>query len=119
MQGGVRSVEIVVMEVEREERSAVITGVVGAGISPLASEGLDEAFGLAIGLRTIGSGEEMADAQLEAGSGEELGTISRAAVGEDALDEDAVSLVESDGLVEGGQDAGSFFVWKKTGKSQA
>ena len=111
--------EIVVMEVEREESSAVVTGVVGASVSPLASEGLDEAFGLTVGLRAVGTSEAMADAQLEAGSGEELGAISGAAVGEDLLDEDAVSLVKGDGLVERGQDAGSFFIWKKTGESQA
>jgi hypothetical protein len=111
--------EVIVMEIEREERGAVVTGVVRAGISPLASDGLDEAFGLAIGLRTIGSSEEMADAQLVAGSGEELGAISRAAIGEDALDEDAVSLVEGDGLMEGGEDAGSFFIGKKAGESQS
>jgi hypothetical protein len=115
----VRAVEIVVVEVEGEESGAVVTGVVGAGISPLASDGLDEAFGLAVGLRAIGSSEEMADAQLEAGSGEEFGAISRAAIGEDALDVDAVSLVEGDGLVEGGENVGSFFIWKETGKSQA
>ena len=119
MQGRVRAVEIVVMEVEREERGAVITGVVGAGVSPLASDGLDEAFGLAVGLWAIGSCEEMADAQLVAGSGKEFGGISRAAIGEDALDEDAMSFEEGDGLVEGGQDAGSFFIGKKAGESQA
>ena len=68
--------EIVVVEVEREESSAVIRGVVRTRISPLASEGLDEPFGLAIGLRAVRFGEEMLEAQLEAGSGEELGTIS-------------------------------------------
>jgi hypothetical protein len=107
------------MEVEWEEGSAVVTGVVRASISPLASEGLDEAFGLAVGLGAIGSCEEVADAQLVAGSGEELGTISRAAIGKDALDVDAVSLVEGDGLMEGGQDAGSFFIWENGGESQA
>ena len=76
MQGGMRAVEVVVMEIEWEESGAVMTGVVGARISPLASEGLDEAFGLAVGLGAIGSSEEMADAQLEAGSGKELGTVS-------------------------------------------
>ena len=119
MQGGMRAVEVIVVEVEREEGGAVVTGVVGACISPLAGDGLDEAFGLAVGLGAIGSGKEMADAQLVAGGGEELGTISRAAISEDALDEDAMSLVESDGLVERGQNAGSFFIGKETGKSQA
>lgn len=57
-----RSVEIVVMEVEWEERGALVTGVVRAGISPLASDGLDEAFGLAIGLRAIGTSEEVTQA---------------------------------------------------------
>src|SRR6267142_2505675 len=37
----------------------------------------------------------------------------------EALDVDAVSLIEDEGLVEGGQDAGSFFIWKEAGKSQA
>ena len=119
MQGRVRAVEIIVMEIEREESGAVGTGVVRASISPFAGDGLDEAFGLAIGLWAIGSGKEMADAQLVAGSGEELGAVGRAAIGEDALDEDAVSLVEGDGLVECGQDAGSFFVREERGKSQA
>jgi hypothetical protein len=67
-----RAVKIVVMEVEREEHSAVVTGVVGAGVRPLAGDGLDEAFGLAIGLGAIGSGEEMAQAKIPASSGEEF-----------------------------------------------
>ena len=119
MQGRVRAVEIIVMEIEREERGAVGTGVVRASISPFAGDGLDEAFGLAVGLWAIGAGEEMADAQLKAGSGEEFRAIGRAAIGEDALDEDAVSVVKGDCLVEGGQNAGSFFVWEERGKSQA
>ena len=64
--------EIVIMEVEREEGSALEAGVVRASISPLASDGLDEAFGLAIGLRAIGSGEAMLEAELEAGLGKEF-----------------------------------------------
>ena len=119
MQGGVRSVEIVVMEVEREERGAVVRGVIRTSISPFAREGLDEAFGLAIGLRAVGFGEAMLEAQLAASLGVEFGTVGRAAVGEEALDEDAVSLVKGDGLVEGGENAGSFFIWKEAGESQA
>ena len=67
--------EIVVMEVEREEGSVVVTGVVRAGVSPLASDGLDETFGLAIGLWAIGFGEEMFEAELLAGGGKEFGAI--------------------------------------------
>ena len=80
---------------------------------------MDEAFGLAIGLGPVRTSEAMLEAQLMAGLGEEFGSISRAAVGEDALDVDAVSLVESDGLMESGQDTGSFFIWEEGGESQA
>lgn len=70
-----RSVEIVVMEVEREEGGAVFTGVVGAGVSPLTGDGLDKAFGLAVGLWAVGFGEEMLEAQFLTGGGEELGAV--------------------------------------------
>lgn len=40
-------------------------------------------------------------------------------VSEEGLDGDAVGLVEGDGLVESGQDVGSFFIWENGGKSQA
>lgn len=111
--------EIVVVEEQRQEASAVVRGVIRAGVGPLAGEGLDEAFGLAVGLRAIGTGEEMTEAQRLAGGGEEFGAIGGALVGEDGLDGDAVSLIESQGLMEGGQDAGSFFIGEKTGESQA
>ena len=111
--------EIVVMEIEWEEGGAVVTGVVRAGVGPLAGDGLDEAFGLAVGLGTIGAGEEMTDAELLAGGGKEFGAVGGAAVGEDALDVNAMSLVKGDGLLEGGQDTGSFFIGKETGESQA
>jgi hypothetical protein len=106
------------MEVELEESGAVVTGVVGASISPFASDGLDEAFGLAIGLRAIGASEEMMEAQIFAGGGEEFWSIGRALVGEDGADGDAVGPVEGDGLVESVQDAGGFFIWEEGGKSQ-
>ena len=68
--------EIIVVEIERKEGSAMDTGVVGASISPLPSDGLNEAFGLAIGLGPVGTGEAMLEAQLMAGLGEEFGSIS-------------------------------------------
>ena len=97
MQGGVGAMEVIVMEIEREESGAVITGGVGASISPLTGEGLDEAFGLAVGLRAIGFGEEMFEAEFVAGGGEEFGSIGGAAIGEELLDGDAVSGVEAEG----------------------
>jgi hypothetical protein len=107
------------MEIEREESGTVLTGVIGTSIGPLAGDGLDEAFGLAIGLRAIGSGEEMLEAQLVAGGGKEFGAISGSPIGEDPLDGDVMGLVKSNGLMECGQDAGSFFIWEEAGKSEA
>ena len=119
MQGGMGAMEIVVVEEERETLSAVVTGVVGAGIGPLAGESLDEAFGLAIGLRTIGTSEEMTEAQIFASGGKEFGAIGGALVSEDSLDGDAVGLIKGERLLESGQDAGDFFIGKEGGKSQA
>ena len=61
----------------------------------------------------------MFEAELEAGGGEEFGAVGGAAIGEDAGDGDAVVLVEGDGLVEGGEDAGRLFVGKKGGEGEA
>ena len=64
------------MKVMRKISSAMITGVIRAGVSPLTSDGLNEAFSLAIGLRAIGSGEEMTQPELLAGGSKELGAVS-------------------------------------------
>ena len=111
--------DIVVMEVALEEGSAVVTGVVGASVSPLSGEGLNETFGLAVSLGPIGFGEAMLEAQLVAGLGKEFGAIGGAAIGEDGLDGDAVRGVKGQGLVEGGEDAGDFFIGEEGGKGDA
>ena len=63
---------VIVAEEVRKERGALIAGAIGAGIGPLAGDGLDKAFGLAVGLGAIGTGEAVLDASLVAGSGEEF-----------------------------------------------
>jgi hypothetical protein len=115
----VGAVEVIVMKIMREEGSALSAGVIGASIGPLASDGLDEAFRLAIGLRAIRSCEAVSDAEFVAGGGKDFGAISGAAIGEEALDADAVSGVEGDSLAEGVEGAGELFVWEQTGKGEA
>jgi len=119
VKGGVRAMEVIVMKVVGKEGSAVVAGVIGAGIGPLAGNGLDEAFGFAVGLRAIGFGEEMLEAEELAGSGEGFGAIGGAAIGQDLLDVDAMSGVEGEGLVEGEEDALSAFVWEETSEGEA
>ena len=111
--------EVIVMKEEVEERSAMDTGVIRSGISPFASDGLNEPFRLAIGLGAVRSGEEMLEAELPASGGKEIGAVSGAAIGEDALDADAVSGVKVDGLAEGIEDTGSLFVGEKRGEGEA
>src|SRR5437016_13147452 len=90
-----RAMEVIVMEVVRKEGSTVVTGAIRAGISPLAGDGLDEAFGLAVCLRAIGSSEEMGEAEFMAGGSEELGAIGWAAIREELLAGEAVSGEEA------------------------
>ena len=111
--------EVVVMKVVREEGSTVVTGGVGPSVGPLAGDGLDETFGLAVGLRAIRFGEEMFEAELMAGDGEEFGAIGGAAIGQDLLDFDTVSGVEADGLLQSVEDARSPFVWEQTSEGEA
>jgi hypothetical protein len=74
-----RAMEVIVMKVVGKEGSSVGTRVIGTSIGPLAGDGLDEAFCLAVGLRAIGFSEEVSEAEFMAGSGEEFGAISRIA----------------------------------------
>jgi hypothetical protein len=112
-------VKVIVMKVVGKEGSSVVAGVIRTGIGPLAGDGLDEAFGLAVGLRAIGFGEEMLEAEFVAGGGEEFGAIGGAAIGEDLLDFDAVSAIEADSLVQSVQDAGNPFVGEETSEGEA
>ena len=64
--------EVIVVQEARKIGGALARVSVGASVGPLASDGLDEAFGLAVGLRSVGSGEEVAHAQLSTGMSEEL-----------------------------------------------
>jgi hypothetical protein len=111
--------EVVVMKIVREEGSAVVTGGVGPGVGPLAGDGLDETFGLAVGLGAIRFGEEMFKAELMARGGEGFGAIGGATIGQDLLDFDTVSGVEADGLLQSVEHARSPFVWEQTSEGEA
>jgi hypothetical protein len=110
---------VIVEEEVRKESSAMITGLIRASIGPLAGDGLNEAFGLAIGLRAVGFGEEMFEAEFMTGGGEEFGAVGRAAVGKETLDLDAMSLVEVDSLMESVKNARDGFIGQEAGKGEA
>lgn len=59
------------------------------GIGPFAQQGLDEALGLAIGLRRVGSGADVPDAQHPQHLAEQPGDVAGPIVGHHPLDPDA------------------------------
>src|SRR6185436_8893003 len=90
-------------------------GMVGAGVGPFAQAGLDEALGLAVGARRIGSGADMAQPGLAAGGAKVVASISRTVVGHDSLDGDAVAGEPAERPVEEGDGARLLLVGQDLG----
>ena len=90
-----------------------------ADVSPFAQGGLDEALGLAVGARSVGTGEAVLDAELEAGGAKLSGAIAGAVVGEQASDGDAVLGVEGDGGVQEGDSGWALLVGQHAGEGEA
>lgn len=67
-----QAVPVVVMQPERQMLGAEVGGFIGARIGPFPQGSLDEALGLAVGLRRIGLGLQMAQPQSLAETGEAL-----------------------------------------------
>jgi hypothetical protein len=81
---------------------AFCAGAVDGAVGPAVEEGADEAFGFAVGLRPVGAGAAVADAECLAGEGVDGGAVAGAVVGEDPLDLDAVALVVGERAAEEG-----------------
>ncbi len=62
--------------------------MIDEAVSPFAQGGTDKSFGFAVGLRAVGFGEAMAQAQAVAGMREVPGTKARPVVGQDTADGD-------------------------------
>src|SRR5208337_3115906 len=90
-----------------------------ANVGPLAQRGLDEAFGFAVGARSVGTGEAVLNAELEAGGAELSGAIAGTVVGEQAADGDAVLGVEGDGGAQKGDGGWALLVGQHAGEGEA
>ena len=102
-----RAVPVVIVE-EGEEASGTLIGVrVSMGVGPFAEGSLDEAFCLAVGFRGIGAGEALFETESGGGGAHEMGAISGAVIGVEALGVDAMSGEESESVVEEGDGTGS------------
>jgi hypothetical protein len=106
---GMRSPEIVVVEVSREAIGSLDGGCVGSFVGPFAQEGLDEAFGFSVGLRAVGASSKVSELKLLTGGCEPVGAVAGAVVGHDGLDADAATLEPGDRAFEkAGGGRGSF-----------
>ena len=93
--------------------------VIGTGVGPLAQGGLDKAFGLAVGARSVGAGEAVLDAELGTGGAEVARAIAGTVVGEQAANGDAVLGVEGDGGVQKGDGSFGLLVGQHAGEGKA
>ena len=109
---------IIFKDIVRKEAGTFGACAVRACIRPLPGNGLDEAFGLAVGLGAIGAGELVDDAKAGAGCGKGVGAVADAPIGEDALDPHLMEGEEADGLLQGRDHPGDFFVRKNAGVSE-
>src|SRR5260370_650299 len=90
-----------------------------ANVGPLAQCGLDEAFSLAIGARSVRTGKAVLDAELEAGGAKRTGAIAGAVVGEQAANGDSVLGVEGDGGTQEGDGGFALLVGQHEGEGEA
>jgi len=67
-----RASVVVVEKVIREAGVAMAAGGIAASVSPFTGEGLDKTFGFAVGLRTVGPGKPVFDAECMASVGESV-----------------------------------------------
>src|SRR5215469_2461110 len=88
-----RAMPVVAVQPARQVREAMLRAGIGSCIRPLAQRRLDEALGLAISTRGVGSSEAMVDAKIAASLGKELTAVAPTIVGEHFADPDAKSSV--------------------------
>jgi hypothetical protein len=118
VESGMRSPEIVMVEVSRETVGSVDGGWVGPFVSPLAKQGLDEAFGLSIGLRVVGLCPQVTELEPLADS-IELGLVAGSVVGHYRLDGYAAVLEPGDRASEKASRARGSFIRQDLGVSHA
>src|SRR5271166_827265 len=104
----------------RSQIAKAFCGVlVKTGVGPLANGSLDEAFGLAIGGRSVDASAGMSDLEMAAGLCEPGGTEARTIVAHDATDRDAEVGEVGHGLAEEAAGRGRFFIRQQGGEGDA
>lgn len=87
----VRAMPVVIVEEDREACRTLIGVRVRMSVGPFAEGGLDKALGLAVGFWSIGASEALLEAESGGGGAHEMGAVSGAVIGIEALGVNAVS----------------------------
>ena len=114
----VRAMEVIVVKEEVKACGALVGMGVGVSVGPFAEGSLDKAFGLAVGLWSVGPGEAVLEAEGGDGGAHGVGAVAGAIVGVDALGGDAVLLQESEGGVEEGDGTAGGLVREELGEGE-
>ena len=89
-------VPVIAMQPYRQGAVSLFGVIEGSCVGPFSEHCLNEAFGLAVGLRRVRLGGEMLDAELLAGPRKGFRAVATAVVGHDAFDSDAEAFVVAD-----------------------
>ena|SRR5579864_8009120 len=90
-----------------------------SGVSPFAQGGLDEALGFAVGLRGVGAGAAVLEAQLLAGAAKLVGAIAAAIIGEQSAHADTVAGEELHRLAQKSDRGVGLLIGQDLGEGQA
>ena len=102
-----RAVPVVVVKPGKKMLMALLRVLIRAGVSPFAKSSLDKSFGFTVGARGVGTGEVMAQAELNYSRVKSVGAIAVTVVGEQATNGDAQGgVVSNRGAQEGDSASG-------------
>ena len=93
---------IVVVEPAAQGEGSLSGARVGLSVSPLSEGGLDEAFGLAVGPRAIGFGEDVSDTPGLTEAADGAGSVGGSVVGKEAMRPSSTGSEELEGPVQEG-----------------
>jgi len=94
---------VVAMEPWEQSVGALLRVIVRPSVSPFAQSGLNKAFGLAVGARSIGSGKDVPHPAAAAQGANKGRTVGGAVISHDASDRDPEGLE----VIEGAREEGS------------
>jgi len=100
-----RAVPVVVVQPGKKLVVALLGVLIKTGIDPFAKSSLDKSFGFTVGARGVGTGEVMAQAELNHSRVKSVGAIAMTVIGKQATNGDAQSGVVSNRAAQEGDSA--------------